>query len=97
MNKQELINVISEETDYTKASVEKMLNVFIDTLKDEIISGEEVRLQGFGTFKSRYQCERTYTDFQTNKQKKVKAKMVPSFNYHQSFKDEVSKKAKKRK
>ena len=49
MNRSELIDALSHETDTTKADCDRWLNAFIGTVEKNIKKGEGVRLVGFGT------------------------------------------------
>ncbi len=50
MNKTEIIDVIAKRTNLPRTEVEEVLGTFIDTTKQTLKRGEEVRLSGFGTF-----------------------------------------------
>ena len=50
MNKNDLINSISNETGLTKTDSAKALDAFVNSISSALKSGEEVRLVGFGTF-----------------------------------------------
>lgn len=50
MNKNELVAIIAQRTGFTKNEADKALVSVFDTISDELKSGGEVRLVGFGTF-----------------------------------------------
>jgi DNA-binding protein HU-beta len=50
MNKSQLIEKISIGSDISRAAAERALNSFIEAVTDEIKTGEQVALVGFGTF-----------------------------------------------
>ena len=50
MNKTEIIELISLRTGFTKKKVEIIINFFLDKIEDEVQSGKEVEIRGFGTF-----------------------------------------------
>lgn len=53
MNKQQLIEIISQEHGYPKAESERVLNTILAAIKKELKEGNIVRLRNFGTFKAR--------------------------------------------
>lgn len=54
MNKAQLIDKINQEVEgVSKKQAEKMLDVFTDTVIEELKNDKEVTIAGFGTFLSR--------------------------------------------
>ena len=49
-NKAELIDVVAEATESSKAAAGQALDAVIDAISQALQKGEEVRLVGFGTF-----------------------------------------------
>jgi len=49
-NKAELIDVVAEATESSKAAAGAALDAVIDAISQALKNGEEVRLVGFGTF-----------------------------------------------
>jgi DNA-binding protein HU-beta len=49
-NKAELIDVVAEATESSKAAAGAALDAVIDAISQALKQGEEVRLVGFGTF-----------------------------------------------
>jgi DNA-binding protein HU-beta len=49
-NKAELIDVVAETTESSKAAAGAALDAVIDAISQALAKGEEVRLVGFGTF-----------------------------------------------
>ena len=58
MNKTEIIELISLRTGFTKKKVEIIINFFLDKIEDEVHSGKEVEIMGFGTFYQTTQLKR---------------------------------------
>lgn len=50
MNKSELINALSEETNFSKKDVAKVLNSFTRIVERTLKKGGKVSLTGFGTY-----------------------------------------------
>lgn len=86
MNKAELIEKISKETDQTKAQTERMLDATISTIKKSVKKGDEVKLVGFGTFAKHKRKARTGRNPQTGKAIKIPAAWYPKFRPGADFK-----------
>jgi len=91
MNKQELVTMLSDKTNVTKAAAERFLNSFIETVSDALVEGDKVQIIGFGTFETRERAARTARNPQTGEAMKVAAKHAPAFKAGKAFKDAVNK------
>jgi DNA-binding protein HU-beta len=90
MNKNELIEELSDKTGFTKSDTQKFLNAYIEAIQKALRKGNEVQLVGFGTFKVTNRKARTGRNPQTGKELKIPAKKVPSFRPGKALKDSVS-------
>ena len=90
MNKQELVEAISKQTDSSKAATARHLEALIDVIGGALKKGERVQLIGFGTFESRKRAARTARNPRTGAAIKVPATKVPKFSPGQGLKDKVS-------
>lgn len=79
MNKQELIDAISEKTSLSKADCKRVVEAFIDTVTGALKKGKQVRLIGFGTFSVRKRKARKGVNPQTKETINIKARKVPHF------------------
>ncbi len=50
MNKNELINSLSEETTFSKRDVARVLDAFVRIVGRILKTGDKIQLSGFGTF-----------------------------------------------
>jgi DNA-binding protein HU-beta len=50
MNREELVTAIAASSGASKATVNKMLTAFINSVTSSLKQGDDVRLVGFGTF-----------------------------------------------
>ena len=50
MNKKELIDTISHDTDMTKKEIDLVVTKFLETVMNAVSKGEKVQLVGFGSF-----------------------------------------------
>lgn len=92
MNKAELVEVVSKETDTTKKDVELVINKMMETIIKHVSGGDKVTLVGFGTFEARQRKARTGRNPKTNQPLQIPAKRVPGFKVGKEFGDAVNKK-----
>ncbi|MBN1356095.1 integration host factor subunit alpha [bacterium] len=59
MTKEDIINRIWENLDYTKKQSGDIVETLIDCLKDTLKSGEKLKIGGFGVFEVRRRKART--------------------------------------
>lgn len=91
MNKKELIAKISVEQNVPKARAEEIVNAIFSTIVDELKSGENVKIPGFGNFKVKTRKQRIAVI--PNQSKRViipsyrVAKFLPSKNFREQVKE----------
>lgn len=86
MNKAELIEKLSKDVALTKADTERVLDAFIETVRNSVKKGDEVKLVGFGTFTKSKRKARTGRNPQTGKAIKIPAAWYPKFRPGSEFK-----------
>ncbi|MFT5852614.1 MAG: DNA-binding protein HU-beta [Colwellia sp.] len=79
MNKGELVAKIAEGADITKASASRALDSLIGAVTEELASGGEVALVGFGTYKVNDRAARIGRNPQTGAEIQISAAKVPAF------------------
>ncbi len=67
MNKQQLIQLISQEHGYPKAESERVLDTILTAIKTELKKGDIVRLRNFGTFQARISHGKVRAKFDDSK------------------------------
>lgn len=87
MNKSQLIEKIAEGADISKASAGRALESFIGAVTDELKSGGDVSLVGFGSFKVTDRAARTGRNPQTGAVIQIAAAKVPGFKAGKALKD----------
>ncbi len=87
MNKAEAINKIAEQTELSKADVEKIISCFFDTVKSALKGKQNVRLVGFGTFSATKRKARVGRNPQTGQQIEIPACYYPKFKPGKEFKE----------
>ncbi|MEI6092820.1 MAG: HU family DNA-binding protein [bacterium] len=90
MNKAELIERVSKDTNLTKTDVENALNSITKWIKDCVKKNDEVKLIGFGTFTKTKRKARTGRNPQTGAEIKIPATNVPKFKPGKEFKELVN-------
>ena len=80
MLKQEFINTIQEKLDgKSKKECSEFLDAFEQTIYDTLASGDEVRIAGFGTFRTRRIAAHEGTDPRSKEKIAIPDVVTPSF------------------
>lgn len=90
MNKTQLIENIAERVDTTKTNAEHCLNAFIAITTEEVATGGEVKLVGFGNFVGVDVKEREGRNPQTGEPMTIPARRKPKFEPGAVFRREVA-------
>lgn len=89
MNKQELINYLSEKAGVKKVEAERVLAAFTEVVESTLAKGESLTLVGFGKFEVRDRAARTGRNPQTGEKLAIPATKVPAFKAGKLLKDAV--------
>jgi DNA-binding protein HU-beta len=89
MTKAELIGVIAEDADISKAAAAKALDSYVKTVATELKKNGKLGLVGFGTFSVVKRKARTGRNPQTGDKIKIKAKKVVKFKPGKGLTDKV--------
>ncbi len=90
MNKQDLINALSEKIGGTKKVASDFLNAFCDVIAKNLAKNEEIKILGFGNFKVVDVPAKIITNPQTKKKMEVKAYKRVRFIPGKNLKEEVN-------
>lgn len=92
MNKAELITKIAEncERDLTKKDVEAVVNTFMKTVEEALVSGDSIQLIGFGSFVVKQRASRTGKNPKTGESIEIPASLVPSFKASSKLKEAMN-------
>lgn len=89
MNKSQLIKNIAASANLTQAQATAALQAFETSIIDELATGGEVVLTGFGTFKVTERAARTGRNPKTGESLEIAASKVPSFKAGKALKEAV--------
>ena len=89
MNKSDLIEVMAEAGDISKAAAGRALDALTDSIALALKKGEMVSLIGFGTFSVKERAARTGRNPQTGATIEIAASKTPGFKAGKALKDAV--------
>lgn len=89
MNKTELVNLIAEKSELTKAQSQKALDSVLEVISERLAYGEPITLFGLGTFKVNPRNARKGRNPNTCEEITIAACNVPAFTPSKSLKDKV--------
>ena len=87
MNKTQLIDLIAEKADLSKAQAKLALEATLEGVTDALKDGDQVQLIGFGTFKVNHRAARIGRNPQTGAEVQIAAANVPAFVSGKALKD----------
>lgn len=90
MNKNELVNAVSERTGIKKKDCEAAVNAALDAITAALVDGEEIRLVGFGAFEVKRREARIGRNPKTKEAIPIAASKVPVFKPGKALKDAVA-------
>jgi nucleoid DNA-binding protein len=90
IGKQELIRRVAERVGKSRKETTDILDATLNSIRDSLKNGEEVRLVGFGSFKVRTSAERTGINPQTKERITVGPKQRVRFAPGKELSDAVS-------
>ncbi|MEQ9022892.1 MAG: HU family DNA-binding protein [Pseudomonadales bacterium] len=90
MNKSELIDLIAESADISKAKAGAALDAVVSGITGALKKGDTVSLVGFGTFSVKSRAARTGRNPQTGATIQIAASKVPGFKAGKALKEAVN-------
>lgn len=88
-NKQDLVNLVSEETGLTKKDASSAVEAVFNSIQDTLAKGDKVQLIGFGNFEVRSRAARKGRNPQTGEEIEIAASKIPAFKPGKALKDAV--------
>ncbi len=89
MTKAEVVNKIASRTDVNKNEALKIVETFMEVVKDSLNGGKNVYLRGFGTFQIKHRAEKTARNISKNSTVIIPAHNIPAFKPSKYFVEDV--------
>ncbi len=89
MNKADLVEKVSDKTEYSKKACEEIIKATFDSISECLTEGDSLSLIGFGTFSVGNRAARECKNPQTGEKIKIPATKVPKFKAGKALKDAV--------
>lgn len=90
MLKKDIVKYVAERTELSQAKCDKVLDAFIEVVRDVIAAGGDVKLVGFGTFDCKKKDEHNAKNPRTGEIVHVPASISPRFKFSKTFKKAVN-------
>jgi DNA-binding protein HU-beta len=90
VKKAQLVDIMSEKANLTKAAAAKALEAFMSAVTAALMNREQVSLIGFGTFESKIRAARTGRNPKTGDVLQIPEALVPVFKAGKGLKDAVA-------
>jgi len=94
MTKAEIVAEIAQKTGIEKAAVQTVVEKFMESVRNAMISGENVYLRGFGSFVIKTRAEKKARNISKKTTIVIPAHNIPSFKPAKVFANEVKVKTK---
>ncbi len=92
MTKADIVNEITKKTGIDKSTALAAVEAFMDTVKESLISKENVYLRGFGSFIVKKRAQKTARNISKNTTIIIPEHYIPAFKPSKSFTTAVRKK-----
>ncbi|MDQ7031230.1 MAG: HU family DNA-binding protein [Desulfonauticus sp.] len=89
MTKGDVIAMIAEKADLTKAAAERALNAFLDAVQEALVQEGKLTLTGFGTFEVAQRAARKGRNPRTGEEIEIPACKVVKFRPGKILKDAI--------
>ena len=85
MTKAEIVNEIANKSGIDKVTVLRVVESFMDEVKESLASNENVYLRGFGSFVIKQRAQKTARNISKNTTIIIPAHNIPSFKPAKTF------------
>ena len=89
MTKADIVNEISKKTGIEKVTVQKTVEAFMETVKDSLVTNQNVYLRGFGSFIVKKRAEKKARNISKNTTIVIPEHYIPSFRPSKKFVNKV--------
>ena len=90
MNKSEMIDMVAEAADISKAAAGRAVDAVFEGVTNSLKGGDSVTLVGFGTFSVSDRAARSGRNPRTGETIQIKASKMPKFKAGKALKDAVN-------
>ncbi len=90
MNKNELVDAVSERTGLAKSDAARAVEAVLGTITETLRKGEQVALSGFGAFVAKTRAARTGRNPRTGEAIEIPASRAPTFKAGKALKDAIN-------
>ena len=90
MNKNELVDAVSERTGLAKSDAARAVEAVLGTITETLQKGDQVALSGFGTFVAKSRAARTGRNPRTGESIAIPASRAPAFKAGKALKDAIN-------
>ena len=89
MTKAEIVAEIANKTGIEKVAVQASVEAFMETIKNSMVTGQNVYLRGFGSFIIKKRAEKTGRNISKNTTLTIPAHNIPAFKPAKTFVNKV--------
>ncbi len=90
MTKIELVKIVSQKTGVDQPTVLAALEGIVDTLKESLVSRQNVYIRGWGTWTLKHRAQKTARNISKNTTMIIKAHDIPYFKPCKDFMETVA-------
>ena len=89
-----MVSSVSKKLGIDKTETQKIVEAFMDSIKESMLGGENVYLRGFGSFIIKTRAEKTGRNISKNTSIVIPAHNIPAFKPSKTFAKEIKDKVK---
>ena len=89
MTKADLVGVVSKKTGFDRNTVKRILETFMDSVKNSLANNDDVYLRGFGSFVVKHRAQKTARNIAKNTTVIIPAHKSPAFKPAKEFLNKV--------
>jgi len=89
MKKHDFIKAVAAKAGLSQDAVSKMLSAGVEIITEELKSGNEVNITGFGAFRVSERAARNGVNPRTKEAIKIPAMLIPSFKAGKTLKEAI--------
>ncbi|MBO4844137.1 MAG: integration host factor subunit beta [Bacteroidales bacterium] len=89
MTKAEIVNEVAKATGIEKATVQTVVEGFMESVKDSVCKGNPVYLRGFGSFIIKHRAQKTARNITKQTTLTIPAHDIPAFKPAKTFVNSV--------